>query len=155
MMLAGLRVFATERADGCGELRRCIARFELNELAVGAPLGCEVAIGRDAPALQDQNFVAGLFDIAQQVRRQQNVRRARIAHLADQLQHAIARRRVEAIGGFIEKDQTRAVDDSLRELGELLHAERVGAELAIARFAQANVKQRLVRAFERRIRRQA
>ncbi len=44
--------------------------------------------------------------------------------------------------------------DRLRQLGELLHAERVGLELAVARLAEADVEQRLVRALERGLGRQ-
>jgi hypothetical protein len=57
--------------------------------------------------------------------------------------------------GSSSKQQLRSVRNRLRELGELLHSERIGLELAVARLAEADVEQRLVRPFERRPRRQA
>ena len=41
----------------------------------------------------------------------------------------------------------RAVNDGHGELGHLLHAERVRAELAVSGFAQSHVEQRFVRTF--------
>ena len=38
--------------------------------------------------------------------------------------------------------------DGLRQLGDLLHAERVGAERAVAHLAEADVEERFVRALE-------
>ena len=38
--------------------------------------------------------------------------------------------------------------DGLRELGGLLHAERVSAERAVANFAEADVEEGFVRAFQ-------
>ena len=70
--------------------------------------------------------------------------------LAHQAEHPLARRGVEAVGRLVEEQQLRAVGDRLGELGELLHAERVGLELAVARLAEADVEQRLVRPLERR-----
>ena len=82
-------------------------------------------------------------------------RSAALANVADQPDHALARGRIETVGGLVEKQQPRAVRDGLRQLGELLHAERVLLQLAVARLAQADVEQRLVRAFERRLRKAA
>ena len=47
------------------------------------------------------------------------------------------------------------MNDRLREFGQLLHAQRISIETAITRFAEADVEQRFVRAFERGFRRQA
>jgi hypothetical protein len=44
------------------------------------------------------------------------------------------------------------VDDGLRELGHLLHAQRKSFERSVASFTQAHVLQRFVRALERRLR---
>ena len=40
------------------------------------------------------------------------------------------------------------MNDCLRELGQLFHAERISFEFAIARFAETDIKERFVRAFE-------
>jgi hypothetical protein len=61
-------------------------------------------------------------------------------------------RRVETIGRLIEEQQLGPVRDGLRELGELLHPQRILFHLAITRLAQADVKQRFVRSLERGIR---
>ncbi len=47
------------------------------------------------------------------------------------------------------------MDDRLRELRELLHAERVSLETAIACFTEADVEEGFMRAFESGFRRQA
>ena len=48
---------------------------------------------------------------------------------------------IEAVGRLVEEQHLGAVHDRLRQLGELLHAQRVGLELAVARFAEADVEQ--------------
>ena len=57
--------------------------FELDEVAMRAALFFDVAEGRDAAVLQDQNFVAGLIDVAQQVRGDQQADAAFLANLLD------------------------------------------------------------------------
>ena len=66
-----------------------------------------------------------------------------------------ARGRIEAVGGLVEKQQLGTVRDGLRQLGGLLHAERVGAQRAVADFAQAHIEEGLVRALEGMLGRQA
>ena len=50
--------------------------------------------------------------------------------------------------GSSRNSSLRAVHDGLRQLGQLLHAERIGAQVAVARLAQADVEERFVRALE-------
>ena len=69
---------------------------------------------------------------------------AGVANLAHQLQHAHTRFRIKAVGGLIEQHQPRPVGDGLRQLGQLLHPQRVGPQLAIPRFTQANVEESFV-----------
>ena len=69
---------------------------------------------------------------------------AAVADLLDQADHPLAVRRVEAVGRLVEEQQLRPVDDRLGQLGQLLHAQRVGLELAVARLAETDVEQRLV-----------
>ena len=59
------------------------------------------------------------------MRRQYDVGLTAVANLAYQFDHAQARRRIESVCRFVEKDQFWTMNDRLRELGELLHAERV------------------------------
>src|SRR5579859_3254080 len=45
--------------------------------------------------------------------------------------------------------------DGLCQFGQLLHAQRIGTQLAITGFAQPNVKESLMRALQRLVRRQS
>ena len=62
---------------------------------------------------------------------------------------------VEAVGWLVQNNQLGSVRNRLRELGKLLHPQRIRTQLAIARLAQSHIEQRLVRALQRRIARQA
>src|SRR5204862_8310320 len=99
----------------------------------------EVAERGDVAVLEDEHFVAALFDIAQQVGTEDQAEVAAIADLLNELNHAQARGRVESVGGLIEEQQLGAVRDRLRELRGLLHADRIGAEMWIATLAEADV----------------
>ena len=124
------------------------ACFDFQETAIGAALFFEIAEGRDIAIFEDQHLVATLFHVAQQVRRQDQVQIAAVANLLNELDHASTGGRVEPVGGFIEEQKFRPVRDGLREFGGLLHAQRVGAEIAIANFAEADVEEGFVCAFE-------
>ena len=63
--------------------------------------------------------------------------------------------RIEPVGGLVEKQQLGPVHDGLRQLGRLLHAQRVSAQRAVAHFAESDVEERFVRAFEGLLGRQA
>ena len=100
------------------------------------------------PWLQDEDFFAGFLDVPQQVGAEDDAEVAGLLHLADHADHALAGGRIEPIGRFVEDDEFRTVDDGLRELGELLHAQRIGPECTVAGFAEPDIKQRLVSALE-------
>ena len=121
--------------------------------AVRPPLFLEIAVMDDRAVLHDHRLVAHLLDVAQQVGADEHVHALLVLHLGDELEHAPAGGRIEAVGGFVEHDQLRSVHDRLGELGHLLHAERVGPQLAIARFAEPDVEQHLVGLLERGFRR--
>ena len=74
---------------------------------------------------------------------------------ADQLQHRGPARRVQADGRLVEQQQPRVADQRLGQLDPLLHAGRVGADLAVALLVQADVAQRLGGALLGRGRREA
>src|SRR5438094_691389 len=59
---------AAEPADGLGEPALVIARLELEEPSVRAPLLLEIAVDRNAPVLEDQDLLAALFDVAEEMR---------------------------------------------------------------------------------------
>ena len=143
-------------------LRQCRAQvaivagdLELDEAPVRPPLLLEVALVHDRAVLHDHRLVAHLLDVAQQVGADEHAHPLLRLHLADQLEHAPAGGRVEAVGRLVEHDQLGPVHDRLRELRHLLHAVRVGAQLAIARLAEPHVEQDFVGLLERRLRRKA
>jgi hypothetical protein len=55
---------------------------------------------------------------------------------------------IKPVGGLIQKQQLGTVGDGLRQLGGLLHAQRIGAQGAVAHFAQADVEEGFVGALE-------
>ena len=59
------------------------------------------------------------------------------AEVADQLEHLVAPLRIHAVGRLVEKQQIGIVDQRLRQLDALLHAGRVGLDVAVARLAEA------------------
>ena len=56
---------------------------------------------------------------------------------------------IHAVGRLVEKQQIGIVHERLRELDALLHAGRVRLDVAVARFAEADVVEHLVRALHR------
>src|SRR6185436_10032732 len=93
--------------------------------------------------------VTTLFDVQQQVRRQDDVRVTAVTNLAYQLDHTQARRRIETVCRFVEEDQTRSMNNRLGEFGELFHAEGIGFETSITCFAESDVKECFVGALQR------
>ena len=111
--------------------------------------------GRDRPLVHDDDVVAGVLDVGQQVRRQDQVDALVVRQIADELEHLVAPLRVHAVGRLVEKQQVGIVHERLRELDALLHAGRVGFDVAVARLAEADVEEHLVRALHRVDARQA
>ena len=71
------------------------------------------------------------------------------AEIADELEHLVAALRIHAVGGLVEEQQIGIVHERLRQLDPLLHAGRVRLDVAVARLAEADVEQHLVRALHR------
>ena len=80
---------------------------------------------------------------------------AAIADFPNELDHARARGRIEAVGGLVQEQELGPMRDGLRQLGGLLHAQRIRAQRAVADFAQADVEERFVGPFECVLPRQA
>ena len=64
--------------------------------------------------------------------------------VVDEVQHLLAALRVEAVRRLVEEQQVRVVHERLGELDALLHARRVGLDVAVARLAEAHVVEHLV-----------
>src|SRR5581483_4873471 len=131
--------FATQAANGIDEAVLLID-LQLQKLAVGLALLFEVTKGGHTSILQNQNLIAAILNIAKQVRGDHDVDFAGVANFTDELQHALPRFRIEAVGRLIEKQQPGAMDQGLCELDRLLHAQRIRAHLAVPHLAQANVE---------------
>ena len=123
-------------------------RLELDEVPVRIALFFDIAQRGDASVLKDQNFVAGLIDIAQQVRRDQQADAAFFADLFDDLNHALAGHGIEPVRRLVKNEQLGTMRQRLRQLDKLLHAQGIGADLAVANFAQAHVEQSFMRALQ-------
>ena len=117
------------------------------------PRGCfSAAIGPCAAMralVHHDDVVAGVFDVRQQVRRQDQVDALVVREVADELEHLVAALRIHAVGRLVEKQQIGIVHERLRELDALLHAGRVRLDVAVARLAEADVEQDFVRALHR------
>ena len=98
------------------------------------------------PPVDDDEPVADLLDLPQQVGRHQHGDPELPPRAPHQVQHLVATGGIEAVRGLVQEDQARVVHERLRELHALLHARRVAADLAVALFEQAHVAQRLRRA---------
>ena len=62
----------------------------------------------------------------------------------DQLQHVLAALRVHAVGRLVEEDQSRIVDDGLRQLDPLLHPGREPADQPVALLIDPDLVEHIV-----------
>src|SRR5277367_2427520 len=131
-----------------GELFDCANRFKLNEIAVGAALFFDIAQRGDAAVLEDKHFVAGLVDIAQQMRGDEKPDASLFANVLDDLHHALASHGVETVGGLVENEQLWAVHQRLGQFDELLHSQRIGAHFSIADFSEPHIEEGFVGALQ-------
>ena len=82
---------------------------------------------RNLPLLENQHFIASVFHISQKMGAQNDPHFSTVSNLADHADHALSRRRIEPVRRFVENQQLGPVDDRLRQLRQLLHAQRVGS----------------------------
>src|SRR5439155_21383168 len=123
--------FGAVFTQGSGKIPIVAADLQLDKAAIGAALFFEIGVVDDAAVLEDDYFVAYLFDIAQKMGAEDHAHSMLLRHFTDQLQHAGAGSGVQPVGRLVEDDQLRTVDDGLGQLGHLFHAERIGAERAV------------------------
>ena len=112
-------------------------------------------VDRHPPLVHHDDVIAGVFDVRQQMRRQDQIHALVVAQIAHELEHLVAALRIHAVGRLVEEQQIGIVDERLRQLDPLLHAGRIGLDVAIARLAEADVEQHFVRALHRVDARQA
>src|SRR5437879_3972781 len=96
---------------------------------------------RNLSLLENQHFITSVFDIAQKMGTQNDPHFSSISNLADHADHALSRRRIEPVRRLVENQQLGPVDDRLRQLSQLLHAQRVGPQLPVACFSQSYIEE--------------
>ena len=107
------------------------------------------ALRRDLPLVHDDHVVAGVLDVGQQMRREDQVDVLVVAEIADELEHLVAALGIHPVRRLVEEQQIGIVHERLRELDALLHARGIGLDVAVARLAEADVVEHLVRPLHR------
>ena len=103
------------------------------------------------PAAVDSHQEVGhALDLAQQVRAHQHGDAELLPRALDQLQHLVAPRGVEPVGGLVEQEERGVVHQRLRQLHPLLHPRGVAADGAVALLVEPHVAQHLGGALPRR-----
>src|SRR5271163_2788503 len=116
------RAFATKSPDAHREFLGRANRLKFHKAAIGSALCFDIAELGDASPLENQYFVAGLVNVSQQMRRDQQMDASFLTNLFDQLNHALTRNRVETVRRFVENEQLGTVCERLGQLDELLHS---------------------------------
>ena len=146
---APVAVWQPKPVDGFEEVAVVgAAGFDFEESQIGAALLLQVAESGDVAVFENQHLVAALLHVAQQVRGEDQAQVAAIADILNELDHAGARGRIEAVGRLVEEQQFGSMGDGRCQFGGLLHAERICAQRPVAHLAQANVKEGFMRALQ-------
>src|SRR6266702_3293061 len=91
------RAFAAQFPGTHRELLGRTHRLQFDEVPVGAALFFNVAERGDATLFKNQHLVAGLIDIAQQVRRDEQLDASLLANLLYYLEHPLSSHRSEPV----------------------------------------------------------
>jgi hypothetical protein len=148
VFVGAVRVHSLRR-EHVEEPRQVALDAELVDAAGGSLQFVDRPLRRDLPLVHDDHVVAGVLDVGQQVRRQDQADVLVVPEIADELEHLVAAFRVHAVGRLVEEQQIGIVHQRLRQLDALLHARGVGVHVAVARLAEADVIEDLVRALHR------
>jgi hypothetical protein len=139
-----------------GEHRGAVAlEADVEHLASRTGQLADAALARDLALVEHDHLVADALDVVEQVRAEDQAHAAARGDVADQHQHLLAALRVESVRGLVEQQQLGVVHERLRELHALLHARRVGLEVSVARLAEPDVVEHLVRPADRLVAREA
>src|ERR1043165_2939416 len=74
-----------------------------------------------------------------------------VADFAYQANHALARWRVKPVGRLGQNDKLWPMHNRLREFRQLLHAERIGLDISITRFAETDIEKSFMRSLKRSV----
>src|SRR5215467_2382326 len=113
-MLAGDGLFASERGYLLSKCLVVSACFHFEEPAIGPSLFLQIARDCDPAVSDNQNLFTAFLDVAQQMRREQDMGLAAVADFADEVDHSLAGGRVEPVSRLVQKNQSRTVNYSLR-----------------------------------------
>src|SRR5207237_6924647 len=96
-------------------------------------------LSQQAAAAQNHDVIADTLNVRQKMAGEKQAHALVVSQIAGQLQDFLAARRIHAVGRLVEDEEARVVNDGRGNLQALLHAGRVGIDLAIAGLAQADV----------------
>ena len=89
------------------------------------------AVSDDPPLVEHENPVGDLLGFVQVVRRHQDGRVLEVGQPVDEIVEVATCMRIEARGGFVEKDDLRAADDSDRNVETTPLPARQGHDLGM------------------------
>jgi hypothetical protein len=148
-VLVGRVALQTDAAQHVDEAVRIALHAQL-EYAPAVPFErLDGPLGGDAALVHHDDVVAGVLDVGQQVRREDQIQSLVVRDVAYELEHLVASLGIHPVGRLVEEEQVRIVDERLRELDALFHAGRVGLDVAVSRFAEADVVEHFMRALHR------
>ena len=101
------------------------------------------------PGIDGDEVLAHPLDLAEQVAGHDDGDTELGAGALDEVEHLVATGRVEPVGGLVEQQQPRVMDQRLGQLDALLHARGVAAHGSVALLEEAHVPQHLGAALTR------
>jgi len=79
--------------------------LQLDEAPVRAALFLEIGVVHDVTVLEDDDLVADLFNVAQQVRAEQHTHSVIVLELLDEVEHTRPSFRIQPVGRFVQNDE--------------------------------------------------
>src|SRR5262249_3700456 len=123
-----------------GEL---LARCQSDQEQAALASQCrDVPLADQLTALEDGDAIADQFDLAQEVRVDEDGLTAPLEPLEDAADLTAAER-IDAVGRFVEEDDVGVVEQGLGNADALLHALGVGADLVVHAALEADLLQKL------------
>src|SRR5262249_57442666 len=117
-----------------------VFEFKLHEFDIGSSLFFEIAERGDTSVFKDDDLFAAFLNVAQKMRGDHDVNLAGIANLFNELNHAASRCGIKAVGRLVKEKMLWSMHNGLRQLGELLHAERRNPQFSITDFPQSHAE---------------
>ena len=138
--LAGKLNLESRAAQVTGKLSGIIVQFDPQEFSLLREFR-ERASVLEFPLFDRDEVIANPFDLAEQVRRDDDRDAELAAGTFDEREHFFAAFGIEAVGGLVEEEEFGIVDERLREFDALLHAGGVGPDESVALFVESDMSQ--------------